>query len=75
MTLECQYEGTGSDPWGGTRAGARVTARIDRRDWGLLWNQALDTGGILVANEVRIEVELQAVKAIAEVAELAQLAG
>jgi polyisoprenoid-binding protein YceI len=62
VTLECQYEGTGKDPWGGTRAGARATARIDRRDWGLKWNQALETGGILVANEVRIEVEVQAVK-------------
>ena len=65
VTLECEYEGTGTDPWGGTRAGARATARIDRRDWGLKWNQALETGGILVANEVRIEIEVQAVKAAA----------
>jgi polyisoprenoid-binding protein YceI len=63
ITLDCVYEGTGKDPWGGTRAGSRATAKIDRRDWGLKWNQALETGGILVANEVRIEVEVQAVKA------------
>ena len=62
VTLESVYEGTGKDPWGGTRAGARAETRIDRRDWGLKWNQALETGGILVANEVKIEVELQAVK-------------
>lgn len=62
VTLDCTFEGTGKDPWGGIRAGARATARIDRRDWGLMWNQALETGGILVANEVRIEVEVQAVK-------------
>jgi polyisoprenoid-binding protein YceI len=62
ITLDATYEGTGKDPWGGTRAGARATATIDRRDWGLKWNQALETGGILVANEVRIEVEVQAVK-------------
>jgi polyisoprenoid-binding protein YceI len=62
VTLECTYEGTGKDPWGGTRAGSRAEGRIDRRDWGLKWNQALETGGILVANEVRIEVEVQAVK-------------
>jgi polyisoprenoid-binding protein YceI len=62
VTLDCTYEGEGKDPWGGTRAGARATARIDRRDWGLRWNQALETGGVLVANEVRIEVEVQAVK-------------
>jgi polyisoprenoid-binding protein YceI len=63
VTLDAQFEGIGTDPWGGTRAGARATAKIDRRDWGLKWNQALETGGILVANEVRIEVEVQAVKA------------
>lgn len=62
VTLDCTYEGTGKDPWGGTRSGARATGTIDRRDWGLKWNQALETGGILVANEVRIEVEVQAVK-------------
>lgn len=62
VTLDCTYEGTGKDPWGGTRAGSRAEGRIDRRDWGLKWNQALETGGILVANEVRIEVEVQAVK-------------
>jgi polyisoprenoid-binding protein YceI len=64
VTLDCTYEGTGKDPWGGTRAGARATAKIDRREWGLQWNQALETGGILVANEVRIEVEVQAVKQV-----------
>jgi polyisoprenoid-binding protein YceI len=62
VTLDCTLEGTGKDPWGGTRAGARATTKIDRRDWGLQWNQALETGGILVGNEVRIEVEVQAVK-------------
>jgi polyisoprenoid-binding protein YceI len=61
VTLEGTFEGTGKDPWGGTRAGARATAKIDRRDWGLVWNQTLETGGILVANEVRIGIELQAV--------------
>jgi polyisoprenoid-binding protein YceI len=65
VTLDCTFEGTGKDPWGGTRAGSRATASIDRRDWGLKWNQALETGGILVANEVRIEVEVQAVKQVA----------
>ena len=62
VTLDAQFEGTGKDPWGGFRAGSRATARIDRREWGLKWNQALETGGILVANEVRIEVDVQAVK-------------
>lgn len=64
VTLDAAFEGTGTDPWGGTRAGVRATTTIDRRDWGLQWNQALETGGILVANEVRIEIEAQAVKAV-----------
>jgi polyisoprenoid-binding protein YceI len=64
VTLDCVYEGTGKDPWGGTRAGSRATGKIDRREWGLKWNQALETGGVLVANEVRIEIEVQAVKAV-----------
>ena len=62
VTLDSQFEGVGPDPWGGTRSGYRATTKIDRREWGLEWNQALETGGILVANEVRIELEVQAVK-------------
>jgi polyisoprenoid-binding protein YceI len=65
VTLDCVYEGMGKDPWGGTRAGVRATTKLDRRDWGLQWNQALETGGILVGNELRIEIEVQAVKAVA----------
>jgi polyisoprenoid-binding protein YceI len=64
VALDCRYEGRGQDPWGGERAGASAKTRIDRREWGLRWNQALETGGILVANEVRIEIEVQAVKAV-----------
>ncbi|HEX6178030.1 MAG TPA: YceI family protein [Thermoanaerobaculia bacterium] len=64
VTLDATFEGTGTDPWGGTRAGVRATTTIDRRDWGLKWNQALETGGILVGNEVRIEIEAQAVKQV-----------
>jgi polyisoprenoid-binding protein YceI len=62
VTLEATFEGTGQDPWGGQRAGFRATTEIDRREWGLQWNQALETGGILVGNTVRIEIEAQAVK-------------
>jgi polyisoprenoid-binding protein YceI len=62
VTLDCTYEGMGKDPWGGTRAGVGAKTKIDRRDWGLKWNQALETGGILVGNEVRIELEVQAVR-------------
>jgi polyisoprenoid-binding protein YceI len=64
VTLDCVYEGRGKDPWGGERAGAQATTRIDRREWSLQWNQALETGGILVGNEVKIEIEVQAVKQV-----------
>lgn len=62
VTLDATFEGTGQDPWGGQRAGFRATTEIDRRDWGLRWNQALETGGVLVGNSVKIEIEAQAVK-------------
>jgi polyisoprenoid-binding protein YceI len=59
LVLDCVYEGRGKDPWGKQRAGFSATAEIDRREWGLKWNQAIETGGVLVANKVRIEVEVQ----------------
>lgn len=62
VTLEATYEGQGQDPWGGTRVGFGATTEIDRQDWGLKWNQALETGGILVGNDVKIELAAQAVK-------------
>lgn len=51
------------DPWGNTRLGASATARINRRDFGLTWNAALETGGILVGDEVTITLEMEFVKA------------
>ena len=50
------------DPWGGFRRGATATARIDRRDFGITWNTALDSGGMLVGNEVTIYVDVEWVK-------------
>lgn len=66
VTLDAVFQGTGTDPWGGTRAGFSATAMIDRRDWGLQWNQALETGGVLVGNNVKLEIEAQAVKQTGE---------
>src|ERR671913_174559 len=62
VTLEATFEGLGMDPWGKQRAGFAARTEIDRRDWGLRWNQALEAGGVLVANSVKIEIEAQAVK-------------
>lgn len=62
VTLDVTYEGRGKDPWGNQRAGFEATTEIDRREWGLEWNQALESGGILVGNTVNIELGVQAVK-------------
>ncbi len=66
VTLDVLFQGRGQDPWGKERVGFQASCEIDRRDWGLKWNQALETGGVLVANKVRIEVEVQAVLADSE---------
>ena len=63
VTLDESFEGSGKDPWGNEKAGFSAKTDIDRRQWGLTWNQALETGGILVGNTVKIEIEAQAVKA------------
>ena len=59
IVIDCVFQGRGKDPWGKERAGFSGTAEIDRREWGLKWNQVIETGGVLVANKVRIEVEVQ----------------
>lgn len=62
IALNCTYEGRGKDPWGQERAGFSLKGDIDRRDWGLRWNQAIESGGILVAHRVKIEGEVQFVR-------------
>jgi polyisoprenoid-binding protein YceI len=59
VVLDCEYQGRGIDPWGKTRAGFSFRTGLDRREWGVKWNQALETGGVLVANQVRVEGEVQ----------------
>jgi polyisoprenoid-binding protein YceI len=53
----------GKDPWGNTRIGASATTKINRKDYGLTWNAALETGGILVGEEVTITLDVQFVQA------------
>ena len=69
FVLDVEYGGQGKYPWGNQRAGFTATASINRKDFGLTWNQALETGGLLVADRVDIEIELQAIRqAAAQVA-------
>lgn len=62
VTVEASYDGRGRDPWGGERVSFSGTTKIDRRDFGLTWNTALETGGVLVGNEIKISIEVQAVR-------------
>jgi polyisoprenoid-binding protein YceI len=63
VTLDATFEGEGKDPWGGTRVSFSATTKIDRRNFGLTYNAALEAGGVLVSNEIKIEIEAQAVRA------------
>lgn len=62
VTLQVERGGSGKDPWGNTRVGYSGHARISRKAFGLTWNQALETGGVLVGDEVEIEFEAQIIK-------------
>ena len=63
LTLEVSFEGGAKDPWGGTRIGFSAKGELNREDFGLTWNQALETGGVLVGKKLTIEIEAEAVKA------------
>ena len=63
VELEVEYLGGGKDPYGNQRIGFQAETSINRKDFGLNWNQALETGGVLVGDKVEISIDLQAVKA------------
>jgi polyisoprenoid-binding protein YceI len=63
IELHATTTGTDTDPWGNTRVGLEATAQIDRTEYGLTWNQALESGGLLVGKKVKILVDISAVKA------------
>jgi polyisoprenoid-binding protein YceI len=65
VVLEASFEGIGADPWGGSRAAFSAVTEIDREDWGLTWNAALEGGGFLVGKKVKIELEVELVRAVA----------
>jgi polyisoprenoid-binding protein YceI len=62
VTLDVTYEGAGKDPWGNERMGFSASGKIDRRDFGLVWNQALEAGGVLVGNDVKIQIDAQVIR-------------
>jgi polyisoprenoid-binding protein YceI len=62
LTLDVTFDGTATDPWGGDRAAFTATAELDREDYGITWNQALEAGGVLVGKKVEIEIEAELVR-------------
>jgi polyisoprenoid-binding protein YceI len=62
VTLKGSVDGRTTDPWGNDRVAFTAEGKIDRKEFGLAWNQALETGGVLVGEEVRIELTVQAVR-------------
>ena len=63
VEFDLEFDGVSADPWGGTRAGFTARTEINRKDWGMDFNVALDTGGVLVGEKVKIELEIEAIKA------------
>ena len=62
VILDVSAAGRMTDPWGAERAGFSAHGKIDRTEFGLTWNQALETGGVLVGNDVRISVEVELIR-------------
>lgn len=62
IKLDVEFGGLMKDPWGNVKAGFTINGKINRKDWGLNWNAALETGGMLVSDDVRISCEIQLVK-------------
>jgi polyisoprenoid-binding protein YceI len=62
ITLNVEFGGTAVDPWGNTKAGFTINGKIKRSDWGLTYNAALETGGVMLSDEVRLVGELQFIK-------------
>lgn len=62
VKLDVEFGGVMKDPWGNQKVGFSVNGKINRKDFGLTWNAALETGGVLVSDEVKISAEVQLVR-------------
>ena len=62
VKLDVEFNGLNKDPWGNQKAGFSISGKISRKDWGLNWNAALETGGVLVSDEVKISGEVQFIR-------------
>ena len=62
VTIHFSFEGTATDPFGNARAGFEGAVSINRKDYGVVWNAALETGGVLVSEKITLEFEISAIK-------------
>ncbi|HEX2177682.1 MAG TPA: YceI family protein [Nocardioidaceae bacterium] len=62
VAIEFEYQGSATDPFGNQRVGFEGSVVINRKDWGITWNAALETGGVLVSDKITLEFEISAVK-------------
>lgn len=60
VTLDMEFNGAVTDPWGNHKVGFSATGKIDRKDWDLTFNKALDAGGLLIGEDVKIDIEIEA---------------
>ena len=74
VTLTGEYTAPTKDPWGNQRAALEVSAKINRKDWGLTWNMALEAGGVVVSEEIKIHIAVEATAVVAADKELATAA-
>lgn len=75
ITLEVETSEPITDPWGLVRAGATATGKLSRKQWGLTWNQVLETGSLLVGDEIKFSVDVQVVAAAPSTAQVAEAVG
>ncbi|MFW5468479.1 YceI family protein [Knoellia sp. CPCC 206435] len=62
VTFDVEFGGVGQDPWGNTKAGFEATTTVNRKDWGLTWNAAVEGGGVLVSDKITINIDVQLAK-------------
>ena len=62
VVLDVDFKGSATDPWGNERVAFEADTKIKRKDFGLTWNKTLDKGGVMIADEVKIEIEGEAIK-------------
>jgi polyisoprenoid-binding protein YceI len=61
VVLDLEVGGVAKDPWGGTHAAFTATGKLDRREYGVEWNQAVEGGGVLIGNEVELELDIEGI--------------